>query len=56
MSEIDTFTIDPPYTFVTEYLDAATAESKAAVPDAERVNTHTVKITGDTLDEIAEKR
>ncbi len=54
--DIELFTIDPPYTFVTEYLDAAAAESKAAVQGAERVDTHTVKIIGDTLDEIAQKR
>ncbi|MDA0746674.1 MAG: M55 family metallopeptidase [bacterium] len=56
IGEFTPFTIAPPYTFITEYRHSDSAESKAARPDVERVDTHTVKITGDTLAEIAQKR
>ena len=56
VGSIATFTIPSPYTFVTEYQAAASAESRAAREDAERTGTHTIKITGERLSEIAQKR
>ena len=56
IGQIAPFKIPPPYTFVTEYQATSSAESRAAKPGVERVDTHTVKITGDTLEEIARKR
>ena len=56
IGEIAPYTIPPPYTFVTEFQAATSAESKSRRPDVERVDTHTVKITGDTIAEIARKR
>ena len=54
--EIASFTIPGPYTFVTEYQDSASADSKAACPGVERVDTRTVRVTGDTIAEIAQQR
>ena len=56
IGEIAPYTIPSPYVFATEYQSAASAEAKAAREDVERVDTHTVKITGDTIAEIAKKR
>ena len=56
IGEIAPYTIPSPYIFVTEYQSAASAEAKAAREDVERVDTHTIKITGDTIAEIGEKR
>ncbi len=56
IGEIAPYTIPSPYIFVTEYQSADTAEARAARKDVERVDTHTVKITGDTIAEISGKR
>ena len=56
IKEIAPYTIPSPYIFVTEYQSADTAEARAAREDVERVDTHTVKITGDTIAEISSKR
>ncbi len=56
LAEVPPYKVAPPYTFVTEYMDAASAESKGSQPGAERTDTHTVRITGNTLVEIARNR
>lgn len=56
IGEIAPYTIPSPYTFLTEYQAATSAETRAAREDVERVDTHTIRITGDTIGEIARKR
>ena len=56
IGEIPPYTIPSPYIFATEYQSADSAEARAAREDVERVDTHTVKITGDTIAEISGKR
>jgi D-amino peptidase len=55
-AEVPPYKVPPPYTFVTEYLDAASAESRESQPGAERTDTHTIVITGNSLVEIARNR
>jgi D-amino peptidase len=50
------FKIGGPYTFITEYQSASNAASRASHPDAERISTHRIQITGESLTEIAQKR
>jgi len=56
LGEIKPFTIEPPYTFVTELRDEQAAEAKAKREDVERIGTHKYKVVGETLIEIARKR
>lgn len=56
INDIKPYTIPSPYTFITEFQAASSAISKATRTDVERIDTHTVKITGDTIAEIMRKR
>tara|TARA_B100001245_G_scaffold235356_1_gene222937 strand:- start:1045 stop:1821 length:777 start_codon:yes stop_codon:yes gene_type:complete len=56
VSEIQLFTIVPPYEFVTELLDANSVSLKAKQSDVEQVDTHKFKICSDTLVGIARRR
>ena len=56
VSEIQLFSIAPPYEFVTELLDVDSVSLKAKQPDVERVDTHKFKICSDTLVGIAQRR
>lgn len=56
IGEFEPYRVAGPYTFETEYRAESSAASKASSPGAERVDTHTVRITGDTLAGIAERK
>ena len=54
--EIEPFSIDPPYEFITELLEEKAVDAKAKRSDVERLGAHRYKIVGDTLIEIAHRR
>lgn len=56
IGEFEPYRVAGPYTFETEYRAESSAASKASSPGVERVDTHTVRITGDTLAGIAERK
>ena len=56
IGEIEPFTIDPPYEFITEMREEKAVDSKAKRSDVERLDSHRYKIAGDTLIEIAHRR
>ena len=56
ISGIQLFTVDPPYEFVTEFLDSNSVLLKAEQPGVERVDTNKFKICGDTLVGVAQRR
>ncbi len=51
-----TYQSDPPYVFITEYQEPASAKSRAARPGVEHLEKTKVAIKGDSLLEIAQKR
>jgi D-aminopeptidase len=56
IGEIEPFTIDPPYEFITEMREEQAVDAKAKRADVERLDSHRYKIVGDTLIEIAHRR
>ncbi len=54
--EIEPFTIDPPYEFITELLDEKGVDTKAKQAHVERLDSHKYKVVGETLIEIAQRR
>ena len=56
IGEIEPFSIDPPYEFVTELLDEKAVDAKAKRSEVERLDSHRYKIVGNTLVEIAHRR
>lgn len=56
IAEFRPYRVPGPYTFETEYRAESSAASRASSRGVERVDTHTVRVTGDTLAEIAKKK
>jgi len=54
--EIKPFTVPPPYEFITERLSKEGVDAKVKQPLVERLNSHTYKVVGETLIEIAQRR
>ncbi|MCZ6678289.1 MAG: M55 family metallopeptidase [Candidatus Poribacteria bacterium] len=56
IDEIEPYTIEPPYEFITEMRDEKAVNAKAEREDVERLDSHKYKVVGETLIEIAQRR
>ena len=56
IGKIRPYTVPPPYDFRTQYLAAQSADDKARKPDVERVDLHTVKVSGEDFLEVISRR
>ena len=56
IGKIAPYTVAPPYDFRTQYLAAQSADDKARQPDVERIDLHTVRVSGEDFLDVISRR
>jgi D-amino peptidase len=56
VGKIRPYTVAPPYDFRTQYLAAQSADDKARRPEVERIDLHTVKVSGEDFLDVISRR